>query len=701
MSKALKASLIVDLLGNISAQSRQWSRDLGAFSHAGQRGLGGIGIAARGMGRDADIATKGMRRALAAVRGSVRTVSADMDRLALSASGVFGRLSRVYGLLAGGAAAYGLNRAFINPAAAMESYTIRLNSINHGDREKTEATKIWAVQNARDTTWGLAGVIQEYAASRSFGMSDAQSKRFITMLQDQGGYHGWSLSDAQGAALQLRQMYARQSIMAQDTNLLTGYGINAYQLLANKLGVDPGVIREKGEKGLLGPEAIHLLFQVMADQARGAQKTAMDSWEGMTARMGDVWQQFARDVMDKGPFDRLKGALKQLLDYADEAQTTGVQDSLATQVAGYLGRAFEYAQSAAMTFHRAMIRVRDALRDLRDAGYGKLMDGVAAGAKTAAKYLLILYLTTRTLRLARGIGIGALRLGAAPLRYALATGAFITSPFRRPTTAVPGVPQARSGRMMSFLSGTPAAIQPVLVTNWPATGLSGGAGADTLIGTGGGKTRRGRRKKGPGKGQVTTVAMAGKELARRAAPRGIFGRMASRMGGWFGRIPGVTRASALLSAAARKLGSGKLTSLVSKTSRLARVGGGAFGAALMATPVLLDNQASARDKTGAAGSAAGLVAGGALGSLAGPVGTVIGSTVGSYLGEYLGGWLADAYQKITGGDNGGGQATQKAAARVELVAPEGWRTHNIDIRDSDALSLDMNVYSGGSYGLYG
>ncbi|MEW9639919.1 hypothetical protein AB3H13_27420 [Escherichia coli] len=34
-------------------------------------------------------------------------------------------------------------------------------------RAKTEACpKAWAVQNAKDTTWGLAGVMQEYASSR-------------------------------------------------------------------------------------------------------------------------------------------------------------------------------------------------------------------------------------------------------------------------------------------------------------------------------------------------------------------------------------------------------------------------------------------------------------------------------------------------------------------------------------------------------
>lgn len=39
MAKNLKASLIVDLLGNISAKSRQWSQELGAFSRSGRTGL--------------------------------------------------------------------------------------------------------------------------------------------------------------------------------------------------------------------------------------------------------------------------------------------------------------------------------------------------------------------------------------------------------------------------------------------------------------------------------------------------------------------------------------------------------------------------------------------------------------------------------------------------------------------------------------
>ncbi|EJI4170845.1 tape measure protein [Escherichia coli] len=684
MAKNLKASLIVDLLGNVSAKSRQWSQVLGAFSRVGRTGLGGIGNAARRAGQETELVGSRMQRTLAGVRGSIRTVTSDFDRLQGSITGTLGRLSNLYGMLAGGAAVYGFNKAFIRPAAEMENYILRLNAINHGDTAKTEAVKAWAVQNAKETTWGLAGVMQEYASSRGFGMSDREARRFITMLQDQGGYHGWSLSDAQGASLQLKQMFARQSIQAADASILTGYGINVYQLLADKLGVNQKTIREKGEKGKLGPDSIRLLFQVMAEQAKGAQKNAMNSWTGMTSMMGDVWDGFAREVMAKGPFDSLKKSLKGFLDYADAAQKSGLQDKLATQTASALNQGFEYARDAATGFYRAIQKVRETLQALRDAGYGDALDRIGQGAQTAAKYLLYMYLATRALKAVRAIGLGALRPGAALLGYGLSTAAVLTSPFRKPQTTVPGTQPGRGQRFMNFLTGVnPAAVQPVLVTNWPAGGLASGGG-DVVV-SGDGKTVRSRKKRGPGRGRgVTTVVTAGEQLAESAGKQGFFGRMMSRAGG-------------LLSAAGSRMGLGRFAGLFRGAGRL---GGGALWAGAMAAPVLLDSSASAVDKAGAVGSLAGSIAGGALGAAAGPVGVAIGSTVGSYLGDYLGGWLTEAWQKLRGSDENGGQATAKTAARVELVAPEGWRARSIDVDDTAQHGLDVNVWNGGNYGLY-
>ncbi|EFN0939228.1 tail tape measure protein, partial [Escherichia coli] len=118
--------------------------------------------------------------------------------------------------------------------------------------------------------------------------------------------------------------------------------------------------------------------------------------------------------------------------------------------------------------------------------------------------------------------------GATPLRYGMAMTSVLTSPFRKPQTTVPGTQPGRAGRFLNFLTGVnPAAVQPVLVTNWPAGGLASGGG-DVVV-SGDGKTVRGRKKRGPGRGRgVTTVVTAGEQLAESAGKQGFFGRMMSR-----------------------------------------------------------------------------------------------------------------------------------------------------------------------------
>ncbi|EDJ0707937.1 tail tape measure protein [Salmonella enterica] len=703
--KNLKASLIVDLLGNISTKSRQWSQDLGAFSHAGQRGLGGVGTAVRRLGGEAEAGSSRMRQAFRGMRGGIHAVSADLDRLKLSAEGAFGKLTHLYGLLTGGAAVYGFKRLFLDPASHMENFKTRITSLNHGDAAATDSTIKWARQNTQEAPWSMSQILEEYAVTRGYGMSDAESRKYVHMLEDQAGRHGWNKQQIEGASLQLREMYARGKIQGQDANQLSGYGINAYQVLAEKLHTKASVIRELGEKGKLGPEAIKLLFQTLQEQAKGAAKVASGTWTGMVMRMQSDWEQFAQQVMDTGPFKFLETQMNGILDTVADMQKSGQLDGLAKDVGEGMLSAFLSAKNAVTWLVEKIKAARLALKQLRDDGYGKTLDNIAGGAKTLAKYLLLVYAARTALRLAGAVGMGALRLGATPLRYTLATVGAVTSPFRKRRPVMPGELPGRGGRFMNFLSGVnSAAVQPVFVTNWPAGALAGGGG-NTLIEDGGsGKKRRNRRtKKGPGKGRgVSTVVTASEELAESAARKGLFGRMASRVGGWFGKIPGLSKAGSLLSAAGNKLGLGKVAGWLGKGGKfLGRLGGGAFGAALLAAPTLLDSQATAHDKGAAVGSGAGAVIGGALGTFAGPVGTVIGSTVGSYLGDYLGGWLTDAYQKITGGNDNNNPPPQKAEARVELVAPPGWDARSIDIDDSDPFGLDMNFYSGGNYVPYG
>ncbi|ECM9894949.1 tape measure protein, partial [Salmonella enterica subsp. enterica serovar Montevideo] len=444
--KNLKASLIVDLLGNISAKSRQWSQDLGAFSHAGQRGLGGVGTAVRRLGGDAEISGSRMRQAFRGMRSGIHAVSADMDRLKLSAEGVFGSLTRLYGLMTGGALVYGFKRLFLDPASAMENFKTRITSLNHGDAAATDSTIKWARQNTQEAPWSMSQILEEYAVTRGYGMSDADSRKYVHMLEDQAGRHGWNKQQIEGASLQLREMYARGKIQGQDANQLSGYGINAYQVLAEKLHVDQSVIRKLGEEGKLGSETIKLLFQTLQEQANGAAKVASGTWTGMVMRMQSDWEQFAQSVMDTGPFKFLETQMSGILDTIADMQKSGQFDGLAKDIGEGMLTAFTSAKDAVTWLAEKIKAARQALKQLRDDGYGKTLDNIASGAKKLAKYLLLVYAARTALRLAGAVGMGALRLGATPLRYAFATVGAVTSPFRKRRPVMPGELPGRGGR---------------------------------------------------------------------------------------------------------------------------------------------------------------------------------------------------------------------------------------------------------------
>ncbi|ASG63791.1 hypothetical protein CEW81_16845 [Kluyvera genomosp. 3] len=253
----------------------------------------------------------------------------------------------------------------------------------------------WAIQNAKDSTWGMTGVMQEFLSSKAFGMSDVDTKNFITMLQDLGALKGWDLNTAQGASLQLKQMFSRQQITAADANLLTGYGINVYQTLADKWGKDVNKVRDEGTKGKLGPKSIETLFRTLSDEAKGAQKNAMNSWTGLTAQMGDVWEDFADKLMNKGPFDILKGRVKGVLDWYGQLSKPGANgvsgvDQLTDELAANFQTAFDTIKSAAAETRRYLKMGKDAL---------SWVDDNIVSLKTMAKVIGGIWLANKALRM--------------------------------------------------------------------------------------------------------------------------------------------------------------------------------------------------------------------------------------------------------------------------------------------------------------
>ncbi|WP_274037493.1 tape measure protein [Escherichia coli] len=683
--KRLKASVIIDLNGNLSRRSRQYSNQINALSRSGQSSL-------------------------RALRMEVVRVSGAIDRMGSLSTRTFRMLSA--GALGIAGVGYTANKLFIGAAAQREQQIIAMNSLYHGDKVRAQAMMAWAKQNAKDTTWGLSGVLDEIRSSKGFGMTDEQTKQFITMLQDQGAMHGWDLPTAQGASLQLKQMFARQQITAADANLLTGYGINVYQTLADALGKDVKDIRKQGEKGKLGLKSILTVFRTLSEQSKGAQASAMNSWDGMFAQMEANLLEFRIKVANSGPFEEIKNEMRRVLNWHDMADKSGELDALAENIGQKFLTTFRTVKIAAQELWRWLKPGKDALA---------WVDQNIVSLKKLAAVLVSVWLANKALRAGWAVAKPSWQVASYPFK----TGRRMWRWMRNRKRGQAGLPVPEAMTSETLLQGI--GIQRVFVINWPR-GFGGyRSGGGRRVRSGGRMApllpRQPLLLSGPqplalpAPRPVLALPPPGVPVTARPAPlplpgkSGLLSRLAGSaagqlvtgtvgkladagraVGGWFSGI-GNKLSGSVIGRVVTK-GAGALGWMGKGAGRaLSRLGGPVMGA-LQLAPVLMDEQASTHEKAGAIGSTAGAWLGGAVGSLAGPLGTVAGATLGSVAGEYLGGFVTDLYQKWTAPDKEPQEQKVNAEASLRVELGEGLRLTSSRVTED---GMGLNIYAGDNY----
>ncbi len=683
--KRLKASVIIDLNGNLSRRSRQYSNQINALSRSGQSSL-------------------------RALRMEVVRVSGAIDRMGSLSTRTFRMLSA--GALGIAGVGYTANKLFIGAAAQREQQIIAMNSLYHGDKARAQAMMAWAKQNAKETTWGLGGVLQEIRTSTAFGMTDAQVKQFITMLQNQGAMHGWDLPTAQGASLQFKQMFARQQITAADANLLTGYGINVYKVLADATGKDEKKIRKLGEKGKLGLKSILTVFRTLLEQSEGAQAAAMNSWDGMMAQMEGNLLEFRTKVANSGPFEEIKNEMRRVLNWHDMADKSGELDALAENIGQKFLTTFRKVKIAAQELWRWLKPGKDALA---------WVDQNIVSLKKLAAVLVSVWLANKALRAGWAVAKPSWQVASYPFK----TGRRMWRWMRNRKRGQAGLPVPDAMTSETLLQGI--GIQRVFVINWPR-GFGG-------YGSGGGRRGRSGGRMAPllprqplllsgpqplalpAPRPVLALPPPGVPVTARPAPlplpgkSGLLSRLAGSaagqlvtgtvgkladagraVGGWFSGIGNKLAGSAIGRVVTK--GAGALGWMGKGASRaLSRLGGPVMGA-LQLAPVLMDEQASTHEKAGAIGNTAGAWLGGAVGSLAGPLGTVAGATLGSVAGEYLGGFVTDLYQKWTATDKEPQEQKVNAEASLRVELGEGLRLTSSRVTED---GMGLNIYAGDNY----
>ncbi|MCX9040027.1 hypothetical protein NLN82_29015, partial [Citrobacter portucalensis] len=138
----------------------------------------------------------------------------------------------------------------------------------------------------------------------------------------------------------------------------------------------------------------------------------MNSWTGLTAQLGDVWEDFADKLMNKGPFEILKGRVKGVLDWygrlskPDKNGVSGL-DQLTDELAGDFDTAFKKIKSSAEEAWHYLKMGKNAL---------SWVDEHIVSLKTMAKVIGGIWLANKALRMGGAIVRPTWQVATSPYR---------------------------------------------------------------------------------------------------------------------------------------------------------------------------------------------------------------------------------------------------------------------------------------------
>ncbi|MGQ3663291.1 tape measure protein [Citrobacter braakii] len=581
MAKSLKASVILNLMGNIGGKTREFGD---AFSRMAKR-------------NSASIRT---------LKNDIKGLSAGLDS--------FGNRA----ILTAGAVGTAFNMSFVKTAATFERYQRQMNVLFGGPQQGKKAFD-WVKQNAKETTLSLQQAMELTSEMKSFGMNPMDGS--LRTMEDTAAARGWQYDKMHGALMQLEQMYSRKKILGQDTATLSTYGIDVYAELSKATGVAEEKIRGLGSKGLLGTKAIKILWKQLAKESQGASAEAMKGWDGMISNLGDDWSQFQKNVMDRGVFDKLKNRVREFKRFIENPEKSGVA---AHNTAAVLNHSINIATESAKGLYDAFSDIYTMSTKTYDTlnGWAVKLGLVDDKVKNTKESLLsvrhvveaiaLLYLGNKALRMAAPFVKGGWKMG----KYGFKAGRGMYRGGRwsyrklfrrnRPEIAPPaGLPEGAAG------------VQRVFVTNWPA----GGAGLD-MPGSGDGKRSGKTHEKKPGK-------TPGKKNPPKKGP----GRNRNRPVSLTPPETTPTPPEAPASPRRSRLPGGGTVALMAADTAMT----------LVNVAGEQNNTDRGADIGSTAGMWIGGALGSLTDEFTGPFGTMVGMEIGQTVGEQLGAWLGSFF----------------------------------------------------------
>ena len=573
-AKQLKASIIIDMTGNVMKKAGQF-------------------------GSAIDRMVKRNSASIKTLRNDVKYLSDSFD--------TFGTRATI-GVIAAGVA---IDKTFVKTAAMFERFQIQTTSLFGGPEQGKQAMN-WAKQNAKDTVLSLEQVMQMMTEMKGFGMDPMDGK--LSIMENVSAQHGWGFEQLHGAMAQVEQMYAKGKIGGEDAKTLTTYGLNVYDELNKATGIPQQRLMGFATKGLLGKKAFKVLFEQLDKESKGASAAAMKTWDGLMSNLGDDWQQWEENVMNRGVFDKLKNKARQFKSFVENPDKA---NAAAHNTAAILNHSIDMASAGAeglwdvfkgigTTIDKTSSVLGDWAVKLGLADdKAKSTDKSLVGIKYLVEGIAAVWLGNKAIRTAKPFVKTGWTLGKGG--YKAGKGLFKGGRWVWRKIFGGGSPAVGTG--IPGAGPVPGAekVMRVFVTNWPKSGMGSDYGGDFGNDS---KGKKSRRKKGPGKGRgrFSRILGAGEEVLEDA-------EQVAGSGGLWSKVKSLFKGAGTAAKAVPLLG-------------------------IAATAVDVASADNNTERGAAIGGNAGAWVGGAIGTLTdeftGPFGTIVGAEIGQSLGDKLG-----------------------------------------------------------------
>ena len=214
--------------------------------------------------------------------------------------------------IAGALAAAGVGvftKSIVDAAASAEQLRLRLQVVT-GEGEKTFQTLLaWASKLPISTE----KAVDMFISLQAMGLRPTLDQ--MTLLVDTALALGGSVETVEGIGRALGQIASKGKLSMEEVLQLAERGVPVFEILREELGLTKEELSQLGDQGISASEAIAAIFRGLEKRFKGASKEFAGTWKGLMEQLSDLWYRFRLTVAESGPFQVLKKAVSDLIDF--------------------------------------------------------------------------------------------------------------------------------------------------------------------------------------------------------------------------------------------------------------------------------------------------------------------------------------------------------------------------------------------------